>query len=548
MRIRQGKDILLRWKVLTNVQELSLEGRNITLVMTTPVGREKALEHGVEGSVVVARLLGTTLTHLGDYTLTLWENRGKEGQTAVDAVNAFELVKYSTMEDGNPSCGNLEYEVAELSTASMDVLTGGGAGGGIVSLEIVDSLDSDASDKALSARQGKVLGMSLESLEGEIEAVANETETKVSSEPTEQEIEAIEPSLVSTALRKTAQVLTEDEKEQARQNIGAQKQLQLTVKDNGNIVLSNLEGETMEFMPATPSGDPMHYAYVSAGAEYNATTDYILKDAPWKDMVDAVEDKAAWGLDVVDASNVKKMTIKGVEYNYATENRTSPEGGTYLRYFLVGQGSNGVWVEDETKVLHLPKCWYLNGLGDITNAEILRCYEESPKNVGNYVNQQFGKWSKARTLNANASAYSYMGISYLFVNNVNIEVPNINWAAYDISNMLYKATRIRYMLNIRTPNNPTIDGSYCNTVARINGAFSSATSLRGCFLSGLIQSVSFSSCGNISKPSILRVITKATPSSAITITLHADAYARLAEDADIVAALEAKPLVTLVSA
>ena len=24
-------------------------------------------------------------------------------------------------------------------------------------------------------------------------------------------------------------------------------------------------------MPATPSGDPMHYAYVAAGAEYNDT-------------------------------------------------------------------------------------------------------------------------------------------------------------------------------------------------------------------------------------------------------------------------------------
>lgn len=315
---------------------------------------------------------------------------------------------------------------------------------------------------------------------------------------------------------------------------------------NGNLKLT-LKGETREFMPATPSGDPMHYAYVNAGAEYNATDEIIVVDAPWKDMVDTIEYKSKWSLDVVDASNVQQMTIKGVEYNYATQNRTSPEGGTYDRYFLVGQ-SNGVWVEDETKVLHLPKCWYLNGLGDITNAEMLRCYEESPKNVGNYVTQQFGKWSKARTLNARMSAYSVIDVSYLFVSNGNIEVPNIDWAVYHISNMFLGANRIRYVLNRRLPDKHRIDVTYCNTTARIDRAFRGATSLRGCFLSGLVQSVSFSGCGNISKPSILKAIKNATPSSAITITLHADAYARLAEDADIVAALEAKPLVTLVSA
>lgn len=154
MKIRRGKDILLKWKVLTNGQDVSLEGRNITLVMTTPLGREKIVEHEVEGSVVKARLRGTALTHLGDYTLTLWENRGEEGQTAVDAVAAFALVQWSTQEDGGSPCGNLEYEVAELATASMAVLTSNEV---VVSVEIVDNLDSDATDKALSARQGKEL-------------------------------------------------------------------------------------------------------------------------------------------------------------------------------------------------------------------------------------------------------------------------------------------------------------------------------------------------------------------------------------------------------
>jgi hypothetical protein len=341
-------------------------------------------------------------------------------------------------------------------------------------------------------------------------------------------------------------VLTEDEKEQARQNIGAQQQLQLTVKDNGNIVLSNLNGQTKEFMPATPSGDPMHWAYVSAGAEYNATNDYILKDAPWKDMVDTIEDKAKWGLDVVDASNVKKMTIGGVVYNYATENRTSPEGGTYDRYFLVGQ-SNGIWVEDETKVLHLPKCWYLNGLGDITNAEMRRV--ELAGGMYPYKNY-YG--SNARTLIPSPLSGQEGGSSLVTVSSVlgfsKVESAFFSTATYlvsthgvstsnnAISTLLYKANNMKYLQRISTGGNKnTID-------------YSSIQKLRALQIKSLLSNVKLNQLQLISKPSIKYTIDKATPSSAITITLHADAYARLAEDADIVAALAAKPLVTLVSA
>ena len=50
------------------------------------------------------------------------------------------------------------------------------------------------------------------------------------------------------------------------------------------------------------------------------------------------------------------------------------------------------------------------------------------------------------------------------------------------------------------------------------------------------------------KDSVLYIIQKALPKNAITITLHPDAYARLKDDTEIVAALEAQPLISLVSA
>lgn len=67
---------------------------------------------------------------------------------------------------------------------------------------------------------------------------------------------------------------TEVDTELQTQINSKQEALTLTVKDNGNIVLANIQGQSKEFMPATPSGDPMHYAYVAAGAKYNEDTGF----------------------------------------------------------------------------------------------------------------------------------------------------------------------------------------------------------------------------------------------------------------------------------
>ena len=64
----------------------------------------------------------------------------------------------------------------------------------------------------------------------------------------------------------------------------------------------------------------------------------------------------------------------------------------------------------------------------------------------------------------------------------------------------------------------------------------------------LSSSIKFADSSNLSQESVIYMIQKASPTSAITITLHPDAYARLKDDAEIVAALEAQPLISLVSA
>lgn len=78
-----------------------------------------------------------------------------------------------------------------------------------------------------------------------------------------------------------------------------------------------------------------------------------------------------------------------------------------------------------------------------------------------------------------------------------------------------------------------------------SNVFGNCTSLIELRLFGLAGSITLADSPNISKESLLYMINNTTAKSEITISLHADAYARFAEDADIVAALAAQPLVKL---
>lgn len=304
----------------------------------------------------------------------------------------------------------------------------------------------------------------------------------------------------------------------------------VTLLKNGNIKLT-LKGTTREFMPATPSGDPMHYAYETAGAEYNATTDFIVKDAPWKDMVDTIEDKAKWGFDVVDASQVKQMTIGNTTYNYVQTTRQSPEGTTEPRYFLVGQASDGTWVEDETKVLHLPGHWYLNGLGDITDKEMNNIYNAPRFNVGT---DSLFSTNRIRTAIPGTqsgregtpfSLYYICASSYIVALNISVN-PNTSYIYTSKLNGHTNAS-FKYFINIMKYNGNQTTLNY-------------SPSLKTLLLSNLKSTFSVVTSKYISKISILYIINNSNPTTPITITLHADRYAQLSEDADIVAALQAK--------
>ena len=95
--------------------------------------------------------------------------------------------------------------------------------------------------------------------------------------------------------------------------------------------------------------------------------------------------------------------------------------------------------------------------------------------------------------------------------------------------------RILGMMNVENISEFTDPFKGCATLERIG-------------LYHLDKNISLKDSPLLKKESIVSILAESQPSTAITITLHPDAYARLKDDTEIVAALEAQPLISLVSA
>lgn len=124
MKIRIGKDICLRWTILTNGEETALAGRNLKLYLSDYTRRRVEVPFESSGNTAIITLRASQLQRLGEYVMTLVENEGQEGQTIVDAKPAFTLVEYSTEEDDAAAPG-LEVEQVTLETANLTKAGGG---------------------------------------------------------------------------------------------------------------------------------------------------------------------------------------------------------------------------------------------------------------------------------------------------------------------------------------------------------------------------------------------------------------------------------------
>lgn len=192
----------------------------------------------------------------------------------------------------------------------------------------------------------------------------------------------------------------------------------------------------------------------------------------------------------------------------------------------------------------------LNGLTDITEEEmrVIYRYAETPQVRGAFA------YSKARTNLPMSGMYNGWLCDVMFYGCPNLEVVYLGNrqsppTVFDIPFVYTEGDNCFYL---------------CSKLKKIYGRiyqrntwslmFGECSALEEVRVFDLYSSIKLSWSPNLSKESVLYMITNAKPLSgaavgSIIITLHHTAYARLKDDADIVAALEAKGgIITLVSA
>lgn len=192
----------------------------------------------------------------------------------------------------------------------------------------------------------------------------------------------------------------------------------------------------------------------------------------------------------------------------------------------------------------------LNGLTDITEEEMRTIWQEDLS--GWY---QKGRTNLTRNISVKGNTGGYNGgidIACICINNKNLQVFNLGadcFARYmdsafrECSNLETIDTRFRVVPYNTSLGINTFGGCIKLKDVRFNNHYLRMKATLNLYDSPLI-----------SKESVLSAITttdnaSATSAGFLTITLHADAYARLKDDADIITALEAKNgVVTLVSA
>ena len=196
-------------------------------------------------------------------------------------------------------------------------------------------------------------------------------------------------------------------------------------------------------------------------------------------------------------------------------------------------------------VTHKAGHYYLNGLGDITEEQMAHIY-----NAGKITTERpialYSKMNIRTNLPSVLNGAESTGLSYYYLcngnNNIEVFLGSLSEVA-TINNLhatYVNCTNLVHLCNVLDVNSITSPTSLSK--------FTACYSLVTCKLMNLKVDCSFLNSANVAKNSIMFIVQKASPTSAITITLHPDAYARLADDVEIVAALEAQPLVSLVSA
>ena len=114
-KIRIGNDIVIKWRVTINGEEVNLEGLDLSLYISTTYQPRRAIAFTVVGNEITATFKGSEQKVTGVYRLTLYRNESESAQSILDACDAFELVSCSCLTvDAAFGGAEVELPIADL--------------------------------------------------------------------------------------------------------------------------------------------------------------------------------------------------------------------------------------------------------------------------------------------------------------------------------------------------------------------------------------------------------------------------------------------------
>ena len=672
-RIRIGKDISIRWEITTDGAAIPLEGRDLLVEIKSPFRVVRNIPFRVDGNTIILTYYGKEQKWVGEYSVTLWENKGKQGQNVVDAIKAFELVKTSP-EENDFADGDIQVESIDLGTANLEILSGGapatpGESPDLSALqmkvdanttrisEVEANVEENAANiagaaadasAALTAAQGaQEAASSASENAAQSQELANEAKTtaeEISGKADDALTKATEAFGKADAAEEAAKAMSDELNEFIEENKAKINELDSVLgmyTERASILLEIgtdnqvIDGSTLA--PKAKSGWAISKPFgVERGNLYlikvgqtdstvvcaaqRITRTWEEADPDTGEFITHTEYSYAKKVQLNTGAELPKdgyLRILGlpsdfdivISYNKATADRTikvyrsdtlanicTQIGEQSGKWGVISQTST--WAKDDSgyimsnqkyglipqanidlflsagaefndtdspiektapwgeKVQHLSGYFYLNGLGnisyeemkDIWNAPRLRV--QSNDNVGLYRNATYRTNIAIPIIDKHSGPNTLGDISYLASSyyRQRLEVLKLPTCSTD-QPLTVTAVRqalgngsLQYVIGILDMNN--VDTNKYNAIFRVGTRVSRVEEVK---LKNINKNFHCDDAKFLSVKSILYMITNSTATTPITITLHANAYDRAMADADIVAALEAKPLVTLAS-
>lgn len=241
---RIGKTLKIRWSILSGGTPEPLTGRDLTLEISSGNRVRATLPFVADGNVAEAVFQGTDQRYVGPYTVTMWENLGKEGQTVVDRCDAFCLVSRSCEEakDGSDEDPDLEIVSLDLETSNFET---GVPGSSAYELFKKYNPDSKLTEEEYAEAPVRAAGVALamvEQLEGTEAAVKQAEQGR---EAAERIRATAEQARVTEEQQRTLAEQTRVTNESARQTAEAGRQVAETKREeNTSEAIRNSEEAT----------------------------------------------------------------------------------------------------------------------------------------------------------------------------------------------------------------------------------------------------------------------------------------------------------------